>query len=106
MEVKQARARARLHQQAVQTTVWLLEASLAEEANVLRRWFPSAHELRNEVFELAAGGIWRHLVVERASGSFVSHPPVFLASEASVFLADGLEDGHCFGFMTSLVPKL
>lgn len=41
MEVKQARARARLHQQAVQTTVWLLEASLAEEANMLLGFLPS-----------------------------------------------------------------
>lgn len=61
MEVKQAHAHARLHQQAVQTTVWLLEASLAEEANVLRRWFPSERELGTRSLNLQLvgfGAIW------------------------------------------------
>lgn len=90
---------------------WKLLWFITEEENMLRRWFPTVFGL-NKISEVAACIIGRHLVVKCASvifvpsGSFVSHPPVFLASEESVFLADGPKDGHCFGFMTSLVLKL
>lgn len=66
----------------------------------------------NYIFKVAACRIERLLVVKFANfmfvlnGTSVSHPPILLACDAAVFLADRPKDSHCFGFMMSLVLKL
>lgn len=55
--------------------------------------------------------VGRHLVairagVARAEVHQSRVPPVLLTSGTSVFLADGPKDGHCSGFMMSLLLNL